>query len=81
MKLRTLQKSNKNILYKITHPPGCRELMTAMGWVSSNDAYVLPMQVPIGTSLWTKIEVRELILDSATQKPPSMIFSTLDAHV
>lgn len=48
-KLRTLQKSNKNIAYKITNPPGCRELMSAIGWVAPADAYTLPAHVPMST--------------------------------
>lgn len=50
-KLRTLQKSNKNIAYKITNPPGCRELMSAIGWVAPADAYTLPAHVPMSTYL------------------------------
>lgn len=47
LKLRTLQKSNKNILYKITHPSGCRDLMQAIGWVVNSDSYTLPNTIPL----------------------------------
>jgi serine/threonine protein phosphatase PrpC len=58
-KLRTLQKSNKNIMYKITNPPGCRELMSAMGWSLVGESYILPQNVPLTSLTMTKIRLEQ----------------------